>query len=94
MEANDAARPPTRTTVRFGANLAVRYPSRERPFSDGERKPVGRVTCFRREPPLVDPRAADRVRSELTLMTAPPGEPHRRKADAQIVCDRAVTIWA
>ena len=27
-------------------------------------------------------------------MTAPPGEPHRRKADAQIVCDRAVTIWA
>ena len=31
----------------FGANLAVRYPSRERPFSDGERKPVGRVTCFR-----------------------------------------------
>src|SRR5438477_8253952 len=39
---------------------------------------------MRREPPLVDPRAADRVRSELTLMTAPPGEPHRRKADAQM----------
>jgi hypothetical protein len=33
--------------VCFGANLAVRYPSRERPFSDGERKPVGRVTYFR-----------------------------------------------
>jgi len=30
-----------------GANLAVRWPQREGPFSDGERKSVGRVPCFR-----------------------------------------------
>ena len=29
-----------------------------------------------------------------TFMTAPPGEPRRRKADDQVPCDRAVTICA
>ena len=30
----------------YGTNLAVRCPQREGPFSDGERKSVGRVPCF------------------------------------------------
>ena len=34
---------PSQTKVRCGANLAVRWPQREGPFSDGERKSVGRV---------------------------------------------------
>lgn len=81
------------------SGLGQTLPSDSRTANDCSRRVSGspsvgsRAAAECREPPLVDPRAADRVRSELTLMTAPPGEPHRRKADAQIVCDRAVTIW-
>ena len=50
----------------------------------------------KRRPPVVRRVASVRLYSdpELTLLTAPAGEPRRRKADDEVPCDRAVTMRA
>src|SRR5204862_7795771 len=48
----------------------------------------------RREPPLVDPRAADRVRSRANPHDRAAGRAAPPERGRSAVCDRAVTIWA